>query len=98
MKQYNSNTLNEFTPTRYVYGFQYPWEDYKGLRQDRQRRRVFDAYRRRSYFHYPYKTQPFVLNTEELATMFHFPGATVQTPTVARVPSKKSEAPSDLPI
>lgn len=98
MKQYNSNTLNEFTPTRYLYGFQYPWEDYKGMRQDRQRRRVVDAFRRRSYFHYPYKTQSFVLNIEELATMYHFPGSDVKTPTVSRIPSKKSDAPSDLPI
>lgn len=98
MKQFNSNTLNQFQPTRYLIPFNYPWQDYKGKLQDRARRRVFDAYRRRSYFHHPYKTQSFVLNTEELATVYHYPGSTVQTPTIARVPSKKSEAPSDLPI
>lgn len=97
IKQFNSNTLNNFGPARYLIPFDYPWQDYKGILQDRARRRVFDAYRRRSYFHHPYKTQPFVLNTEELATMYHFPGSIVKTPTVARVPSKKSEAPSDLP-
>jgi hypothetical protein len=97
VKQFNSNTLNQFSPARYLIPFNYPWQDYKGKLQDRARRRVFDAYRRRSYFHHPYKTQPFVLNTEELATMYHYPGSAIQTPTIARVPSKKSEAPSDLP-
>ncbi|MBL7045106.1 MAG: hypothetical protein ISR98_00695 [Parcubacteria group bacterium] len=97
-KQFNSNTLNEFGPTRYSTILSYPWEDYKKIRKNRAGRRVFDAYRRRSYFHHPYKTPPFVLNTEELATVYHFPGSNVKTPTISRVPSKKSEAPSDLPI
>lgn len=97
IKQFNSNTLNKFAPTRYLIPLNYPWQDYKGKLKNRARRRVFDAYRRRSYFFHPYKTQPFVLNTEELATMYHFPGRVVQTPTVSRVPSKKAEAPSDLP-
>ena len=97
-KQFNSNTLNQFIPTRYMTNFDYPWQDYKGKLKNYTRRRVFDAYRRRSYFFHPYKTQPFVMNTEELATMYHFPGSNVKTPTISRVPSKKSEAPSDLPI
>jgi len=43
--------------------------------------------------------KPFILSTEELATIFHFPSNMVsQTPTLQRVPSKKSEAPSNLPI
>jgi hypothetical protein len=39
-----------------------------------------------------------ILNTEELATIFHFPGQVAGTPTLERVPSKKAEAPSNLPI
>jgi len=43
--------------------------------------------------------KPFILSTEELATIFHFPSGMVsQTPTLERVPSKKSEAPANLPI
>ena len=97
-KQFSSNTLNQFVPTRYMARFDYPWQDYKGKLQNKAKQRVFDAYRRRSYFFHPYKTQPFVMNTEELATMYHFPGGNVKTPTISRVPSKKSEAPSNLPI
>jgi len=98
VKQFNSNTLNKFAPARYSTVFKYEWQDYKNTLKNRAGKRVFDAYRRRSYFHHPYKTQPFVMNTEELATMYHFPGSTVSTPTISRVPSKKSEAPSNLPI
>jgi hypothetical protein len=51
----------------------------------------------------PYKNyggdKPFILTTEELATVFHFPSGLVsQTPTLKRVGSKKSEAPSNLPV
>lgn len=98
VKQFNSNTLNGFTPTRWLISFDYPWQDYKQIRHNKARRRIIDAYRRRSWFHGPYKTPHFVLNTEELATIFHFPGNVAQTPTISRVSSKKSEAPSNLPI
>lgn len=97
VKQYSSNTLNKFSPARWMIPFNYPWQDFRGKRQNRARHRLLEAYKRRSYFHPPFKTQPFVLSTEELATLFHFPGEAVQTPTLSRIPSKKSEAPSNLP-
>ncbi|MFA5934851.1 MAG: hypothetical protein WC827_03140 [Candidatus Paceibacterota bacterium] len=63
---------------------------------------MFYAYKLRSFFQAPYKyfgSRPFVLTSEELATIFHFPSGMVsQTPTLKRVGSKKSEAPSNLPI
>ncbi len=39
-----------------------------------------------------------VLNSEELATMFHFPGSVVSAPTMKRLPSAKSEPPPNLPV
>lgn len=42
--------------------------------------------------------KPFVLSAEELATIFHLPGGVAQTPTFGRIPSRKSEAPTNLPI
>ncbi len=64
---------------------------------------IFHAYKLRSFFQWPYKhfyhQKPFIMNTEELATIFHFPSGIVsQTPTLKRVPSKKSEAPANLPV
>jgi hypothetical protein len=40
----------------------------------------------------------FILNTEELATLFHFPGSTASAPSLKRISSTKSEPPSNLPI
>jgi len=59
---------------------------------------VFDAYRRRAWFFPPYERKPFVLNSEELATIYHFPGEVSGTPTFERIVSKKSEPPANLPL
>lgn len=40
---------------------------------------------------------PYVLNTEELATIFHFPMLTVKAPLLQRAEMKSSEAPAVLP-
>jgi len=40
----------------------------------------------------------FVLNTEELATLFHFPGSVAQTSALTRVEAQKAEPPANLPI
>lgn len=41
--------------------------------------------------------KPFVLNVEELATIYHLPNITVMTPNIYWVRSKKVEPPNDLP-
>jgi hypothetical protein len=41
----------------------------------------------------------FILNVEELASLYHFPGRMVTgAPSMSRVEAKRSEAPSDLPV
>lgn len=42
-------------------------------------------------------SNPFILNVKELATIFHLPNITVQTPNIYWVRSKKIEPPHDLP-
>jgi len=42
--------------------------------------------------------RPFVLNVEELATLYHMPNLTVTTPNIYWVRSKRLEPPVDLPI
>lgn len=75
---------------------------------------IIEAYKQRSYFEFPYKhlgfeghwynakvpsiQSPFILGTDELATIFHFPSAVAQTPTLARITSRKSEPPPNLPV
>ncbi|MBI3306156.1 hypothetical protein HYZ82_03475, partial [Candidatus Nomurabacteria bacterium] len=40
----------------------------------------------------------FVLNVEELATMWHFPGQILKVPTLERIESKEASPPTNLPI
>lgn len=101
MRQFGSKTLNGIRPHKFIPGIVYPWEDFLNIKSKYRQRTLLEAYKRRSVFNVPFKHvfgKPYVLTTEELATIFHFPGATVTTPTLTRVPSKKAEAPSNLPV
>lgn len=100
MKQFNTEHLNGFRPNgqRWIAKFDYPWQDYKNIRRNYLSKHFLMAYRRRSAFYPPYKSPTLVLNTEELATIYHLPGSVAGTPTLERVPSKKSQAPTNLPI
>ena len=42
--------------------------------------------------------KPFILTTEEIATLFHLPGRVAATPTFQRIDAKKAEPPTNLPI
>ncbi|MFA6520704.1 MAG: hypothetical protein WCT44_03830 [Candidatus Paceibacterota bacterium] len=46
------------------------------------------------YFHH----ETFVLNVEELATIWHFPGQIMRVPTLERIESKEASPPTNLPI
>ena len=45
-----------------------------------------------------HKANIFVISSEELATLFHFPGTVAETPSFKRIESKISKPPSNLPI
>lgn len=49
-------------------------------------------------FDHPVADEVMVLNTEELATLYHFPGQVASVPTLPRIDSAKSVAPSNLPM
>lgn len=100
LKQFNSENRNGFRLGKRT-SFDYPWEDFRDFRRRRIEKKMLDAYKRRSYFNPPhrlYRQAPYILTVEELATVFHFPGSAVATPTLERVSSKKAEAPVNLPI
>ncbi|MEK7178851.1 MAG: hypothetical protein AAB727_01180 [Patescibacteria group bacterium] len=109
LRQYGSNDLNSIIPQR-VTQSDFPWQNYVGLRSDVKpfsfrgalveelKWKLFDAYRHRSWYFPPYERKPFVLNIEELATIFHFPGRVAETPTFKRIESKKAEPPPNLPL
>ncbi len=111
MRQYNTLHLNSFEIKSPL--VKRAWMDKKGIKINTDKKSIFDQYKYRSFF-YPgyipvtganmwlsngYVTgKPFILNTEELATLFHFPGDTSKTSNVSRVEAKKVEPPSNLPI
>ena len=96
LKPFSSMDLNGFKPQNI--GVDYPWEDWNDMRLNYQKRKIYDAFVRRAWFYAPYKIKPFVLNTEELATIYHFPGEVAQTPSLPRISSKRVVPPSNLPI
>jgi len=101
-RPYASENFNSFKPYNLLENFDYPWQDYKGIREEKKRKRMIVNYCERSYFYPPATAtgehKPFALTTEELATIFHLPGTVAMTPTLERIPSKRSEPPTNLPI
>ena len=97
-KQFAAPTLNGFRPNKLVT----PSIDYffKNKREALRKRRLYDAYKLRSFFMHPYgnKSKRFVLSTEELATIYHFPGTVVGAPGFARIEAKKGTPPANLPM
>lgn len=99
-RQYSSNYLNGFKLGKFS-DFDYPWMDFRRIRRTMIERKMLRAYKLRSGFQIPYKNyrcKPFILTTEELATIYHFPGRVARTPTLSRIESRRSEAPPNLPI
>ncbi len=76
------------------------WEDRifwsSSMKQRKLFRMIFEAI---FYpFDHPHADNAFTLNLEELATLWHLPGATAATPTLPRIDSNKGMPPTNLPI
>ncbi|MFA6494520.1 MAG: hypothetical protein WCT49_05710 [Candidatus Paceibacterota bacterium] len=97
MKHYNSEALNGFKPQRPT-AVDYPWEGILWNTIPDQKERMFKAYCARGYFYSPFKRKLLILNTEELATMYHFPAGMAETPGFLTVSSHKAEPPANLPV
>jgi hypothetical protein len=75
------------------------WQDPRGKLRSVMKKRELDEYKRRVYIpRNPGVDNSKVMTTEEIATMFHFPGKVATTPSLARIPSKRAEPPPNLPI
>jgi len=112
--QFSTENLNSFKPmsrtlskihkyvTVHLFDLEIPIPTYELLRERRafvRRRRLFFRYVSRFSPFFPKPGGTYLFNTEEVATMFHFPGRGVSSaPFVPRVESKRGEAPLDLPM
>lgn len=79
------------------------------LTEYRERSFFHSALRQKLFGHIPWPISPaifpnyfqneiFVLNVEELATLWHFPGQILKVPTLERIESKEAAPPTNLPI
>jgi hypothetical protein len=96
-RQYSAPNSNGFAPS-FKTAFDYPWQDIGKSRSARLKKKLLRWYRGRAFFYAPVDHKPLTLNSEELATIFHFPGRVLETPTFERVLSKKAEPPANLPM
>ncbi|HEY0980117.1 MAG TPA: hypothetical protein VGE18_01765 [Candidatus Paceibacterota bacterium] len=94
-------------------GHDFPWQDMFGKKTLERKGEILEEYKKRKYFYGDFDLsnpmtyfshpntsgkKPFILSTEELATLYHLPGRVAETPTFERIESKKAEAPGNLPI
>jgi hypothetical protein len=93
IKQFNTLNLNAFKPSKKTTTkVNYFFVD---QRTNARRNKICKAYKFRS----PGRgVSPFILNVEELATVFHFPIITVKAPLLKKTESKKAEPPVSLPM
>lgn len=89
INQFNSPTSNSIVEKSSTGGIRNPKK--KGQKQTE----FMKAYRKRKI---GYASKWFVLNIEELATLWHFPMSHVKTPLVQKAATKAAEPPSDLPL
>jgi len=90
--------LNGFRPIFYLGPLNWPWEDFMGIRKRGLKTKFYNGYVTRQYFYPPNQDEYILLNTEELASIWHLPGKVAHTPTLIRMPSRRSEAPANLPV
>lgn len=91
MSQFSALNMNQFG----VYGKVTPKKDYFYQRwsEPSKKMSIVSRYRGRSGEGAP----SFILNTEELATIYHFPMFDVKAPLLKRADAKKAEPPARLP-
>jgi len=91
INQFNIPTSNMLLP-KYITSTMYFW---KRQRDERRRRILMSAFKRRNLYD---GKDPYIMNIEELATIWHFPMSHVKTPLVQKAAMKAAEPPSGLPV
>ncbi len=91
MKQIADVNLNDLIPSPKTKTFANYYFDEERLLY--RKRKIVADYRGQSV-----SGMDFIMNTEELATLYHFPDMAIRNPAVTRVESRKEDAPAELPI
>lgn len=94
-KQFSTYNLNGFKPNDKVS----PNIDYvfKKTREYMRKKRLFQWAREREFTKISAQKR-MILNTEELATLYHVPSVVLEVPMLPRIAAKKSEPPPHLPV
>ena len=92
VKQFADENLNILRPYLPTYTVTAKWPFKKRKQFIKKRLQYENSIKRR----FPKKFS--MMNTEELATIYHFPSATVKTPMLGRVEAKKGTPPASLPV
>ena len=91
LKQFNSKNLNAFKVNKEA-TTKIKTKLFKDRKLFIKKRNFYECVMKRKL-----EKKSMILNTEELATIYHFPTETMKTPSLTRVLSKKSEPPIGLP-
>ena len=90
VNQFATNDLNELEMYKpYLTSSNYWFTD---KRNDYAKRRLLKIMKRRQF-----TGKSYILNTEEIASLWHFPDVSVKAPQTPRVAAKKISAPTNLP-
>ncbi|HCC23062.1 TPA: hypothetical protein DF272_02680 [Candidatus Falkowbacteria bacterium] len=93
IKQFSDLHLNGFKPDKNKTHARWPW--FKEYRKQEKQNKVFRAYKKRDS---QTASPKYILNIEELATLWHFPYFEIKGPIVKRIESKRVMSPVGLPI
>lgn len=91
LSQFNTQNLNALRPDMDTYT-RGKWP-FKKEREYRKKRLLFSFYKSRMF-----SGRVSIFNTEELATIYHFPSLVVEAPMLQRIEAKKGEPPPNLPL
>jgi hypothetical protein len=91
LSQFGSQDLNNLVPDSKTKTSAYYF--FTELRKAIRKRSILRKYKKREF-----DQKGYVFNTEELATLFHFPTIGVEAPVAPRIEAKKSKPPTELPV
>ncbi len=95
LNQFNTLNMNYFAKVKTTTTSADYWRVEKRLAK--KQTKIMKAFKKR-IGDLRFGNKPFILNIEELATIYHFPALTVKAPLVKKVESKRSEPPAQLPV